>query len=289
MQILTAPAAMQQAALAWRRAGKRIGLVPTMGFLHEGHLSLVRLARQHADAVVLSLFVNPTQFGPAEDFGRYPRAFERDCALCEAAGVDVIFHPEPEAMYPAGHSVFVVEDALSKGLCGGSRPGHFRGVLTVVAKLFNLTQPDVAVFGQKDAQQARVIRQLARDLNFPVAIVLAPIVREPEGLAMSSRNAYLSPAERCDALCLSRALKAARRLYRAGEREAGALRAAAEGELAATPAARIDYVALVDADTLQPVERAERPILLALAAWIGKTRLIDNLGLPDDTLSNLPE
>jgi len=147
----------------------------------------------------------------------------------------------------------------------------------------------VAVFGQKDAQQARVIRQLARDLNFPVAIVLAPIVREPEGLAMSSRNAYLSPAERCDALCLSRALKAARRLYRAGEREAGALRAAAEGELAATPAARIDYVALVDADTLQPVERAERPILLALAAWIGKTRLIDNLGLPDDTLSNLPE
>ncbi|MDP2989327.1 MAG: pantoate--beta-alanine ligase, partial [Kiritimatiellota bacterium] len=274
---------------ALRRAGKRIGLVPTMGFLHEGHLSLIKLARRQADVVIMSIFVNPTQFGPNEDFSRYPRDFERDRALCAAAGVDIIFNPAPEAMYPAGYSVYVEENALSKGLCGASRPGHFRGVLTVVAKLFNLTLPDVAVFGQKDAQQVRLIQQMARDLNFPVTIVLAPIIRESDGLAKSSRNTYLSPAERREALGLQQALKTARRLYREGERDARRIIAAMKAGIEQIPSARVDYIEIVDLDTLLPVQQISAAILVALAVYIGKTRLIDNLTLPEDGLSNLPE
>lgn len=289
MKIITSLEDMQQTALALRRAGKRIGLVPTMGFLHEGHLALVKLARRQADVVVLSIFVNPTQFGPNEDFSRYPRNFERDRAMCEAAGVDIIFNPAPEAMYPAGYSVFVEEHILSKGLCGASRPGHFRGVLTVVAKLFNLTLPDVAVFGQKDAQQARLIQQMAHDLNFPITIVVAPIIREADGLAKSSRNTYLSPAERREALCLQQALKTARRLYREGERDAGRIIAAMKAHIEQVPSARVDYIAIVDRATLQPAPRLDIPVLVALAIYIGQTRLIDNLTLPEDGLSNLPE
>jgi len=288
MNIIASPEDMQKTALALRRAGKRIGLVPTMGFLHEGHLALVKLARRQADVVVLSIFVNPTQFGPNEDFSRYPRDFERDRTLCATAGVDIIFNPAPEAMYPAGYSVYVEENGLSKGLCGASRPGHFRGVLTVVAKLFNLTQADVAVFGQKDAQQVRLIQQMARDLNFPVTIVLAPIIREADGLAMSSRNTYLSPAERREALCLQQALQTARRLYRAGERDARRIIAAMKAGIEPVPAARVDYIAIVDADTLQRVQRIETSVLVALAVYIGKTHLIDNLTLPENGSSNLP-
>jgi len=289
MNVITSLEDMQKTALARRQAGQRIGLVPTMGFLHEGHLSLVKLARRQADVVVLSIFVNPTQFGPNEDFSRYPRNFERDRALCAAAGVDIIFNPAPEAMYPAGYSVYVEETTLSKGLCGASRPGHFRGVLTVVAKLFNLTLPDVAVFGQKDAQQARLIQQMAHDLDFPITIVLAPIIRESDGLAMSSRNTYLSPTERREALCLHQALKTARQLYRKGERDARRIVAAMQALIEPIASARVDYIEIVDRDTLQPASRLDTPVLVALAIYIGKTRLIDNLPLPDTALSNLPE
>jgi len=288
MNIISDPSDMQKKALALRRAGKRIGLVPTMGFLHEGHLSLIKLARHQADVVVLSIFVNPTQFGPHEDFDRYPRNFERDRALCEAAGVDIIFNPEPQAMYPEGYSVYLEENMLARGLCGASRPGHFRGVLTVVAKLFNLALPDAAVFGQKDAQQARLIRQMARDLNFPVTIVVAPIIRESDGLAMSSRNTHLTPAERREALCLQQALQTARRLYREGERDACQIIAAMEAGIGQFPAARVDYIKIVDAETLQPIVTLNAPVLVALAVYIGRTRLIDNLILPEDSLSNLP-
>lgn len=289
MKIITSLEDMQKTALALRRAGKRIGLIPTMGFLHEGHLSLVRLARKQADVVILSIFVNPTQFGPNDDFSRYPRDFERDCAMCQAAGIDIIFNPVPGAMYPNSYSVYVEEHVLSKGLCCTSRPGHFRGVLTVVAKLFNLTLPDVAVFGQKDAQQARLIQQMTRDLNFPTTIVLAPIIREADGLAMSSRNTYLSTAERREALCLQQALKTARRFYRQGERDARRIISAMKAGIAQIPSARVDYIAIVDHDTLQRAPRLDTPVLVALAVYIGKTRLIDNLTLPEDGLSNLPE
>ncbi|MBI2437972.1 MAG: pantoate--beta-alanine ligase [Lentisphaerae bacterium] len=309
MKVITAPLDMQQIALELRQAGKRIGLVPTMGFLHEGHLELVKLARAQSDVVVLSIFVNPTQFGPNEDFKKYPRDFERDRVLCETAGVDIIFNPSPEAMYPAapstslramagrpaGYFVEVEPGFLARGLCGASRPGHFRGVLTVVAKLFNLTLPDVAVFGQKDAQQARLIEQMVRDLNFPIAIVRAPIIRERDGLAMSSRNAYLAAAERRAALCLVQALQTAEKLYREGERTAARITAAMKAGIDSVSAARracqafrMDYIAIVDLDTLQPVEQLAAPVLVALAVYIGKTRLIDNLVLPDDGLSNLP-
>ncbi len=296
MRIITSPDALQATALDLRRAGRSIGLVPTMGCLHAGHLSLVGLARRAPAAsarrgrraVILSLFVNPTQFGPGEDFERYPRTFARDCGLCERAGVDIVFHPSPESMYPGEPTVVVEETAMSRGLCGASRPGHFRGVLTVVAKLFNLALPDVAVFGQKDAQQLRLIQRLARDLNFPVRVIPAPIVREPDGLAMSSRNRYLSPAERRRALCLVRALQLARRLYRGGERDADRITAAMAEAIGGTPAVQIDYVRVVDDATLRPVRRIKNPILVALAVRVGKTRLIDNLRLPDDRLCNLP-
>lgn len=288
MEIINKPVLMQAKARSLQKAGKRIGFVPTMGFLHAGHLSLVQLARRASDVVIVSIFVNPAQFGPNEDFAAYPRDLERDCRLCADEGVDIVFNPNPSEMYPENTSVYVEENGLSRGLCGASRPGHFRGVLTVVAKLFNLTLPDMAVFGQKDAQQARLIRQMTHDLNFPVRIVLGAIVRESDGLAMSSRNKYLSADERASAICLNVALRQARAMYRAGERDAARLVDAMRAVIKPVPCAQIDYIAAVDNDNLQPVQKISRSILLALAVRIGQTRLIDNLTLPDDALANLP-
>lgn len=290
MQIITLPKQMQAAALAWRRAGKKIGFVPTMGFLHAGHMSLARLARQQADVVVFSIFVNPLQFGPNEDYARYPHDLARDRALCRQNGVDVIFHPPAADMYPVKSNLFVDEHDLSGKLCGAFRPGHFRGVLTVVAKLFNIVLPDTAVFGQKDAQQALLIQRLIRDLNFPVKPVIAPIIREPDGLAMSSRNAYLNADERQRAVCLSSALKKARGLYRSGERAGAVLKKAMRAEIMKAAPAAIDYIAIVEIKNLEPVDKLTKAnCLIALAVRIGRTRLIDNLPLPDDRLANLPE
>ncbi len=279
MEVIREPAALQALALDRRARGVRLGLVPTMGFLHEGHASLMRLARRHTDLTLVSLFVNPTQFGPREDLSRYPRDFERDHALCTREGVDVLFAPEASALYPPGYSTYVVEEQLSRGLCGASRPGHFRGVCTVVAKLFHLALPHVAVFGEKDAQQLRVIRRMVRDLDFPVEILAGPTLREPDGLAMSSRNQYLSPDERREALVLRRALDRAEALHAGGEREAGRLRAAMMDILAGAPHAKVDYIELVDDVTLEPVEHLEGAVLVALAVFVGATRLIDNTRL----------
>ncbi len=267
---------MQARSLALRREGRRIGFVPTMGYLHDGHMALVRLARARSDIVVVSIFVNPTQFGPQEDLAKYPRDFERDEALCREAGTDIVFYPEAKDIYLTGHSVYVVEESLSRGLCGATRPGHFRGVATVVAKLFNIVLPDVAVFGEKDGQQLRVIRRMVRDLNFPVEIVAGPTVREPDGLAMSSRNKYLGPEERRQALCLRRALDRAEALTRDGVRETGSIRAAMQQVIAEAPLARVDYIEIVDDATLEPVKTVARPAMAALAVFVGKTRLIDN-------------
>ena len=277
MKIVATVQDMQQAALALRAHGRRIGFVPTMGNLHEGHLSLVRLAKRHADVVVVSLFVNPTQFGPTEDFAAYPRTFEADRAACEAEGVDILFYPSVAEMYPDGASVSLIETSLSRTLCGAARPGHFDGVCTVVAKLFNAVLPHVAVFGEKDAQQLRIIRRLVRDLRFPVEIVSGPTAREPDGLARSSRNQYLTPEQRPQAVCLRRALDEAERLFAAGERDPRKLVAALRALLAKYPAAKIDYVDIVDDETLQPLAGPiARPALLALAVWVGQPRLIDN-------------
>ncbi|OQW95555.1 MAG: pantoate--beta-alanine ligase [Verrucomicrobia bacterium A1] len=276
MKIIRSPAEMQTTALALRRDGRRIGLVPTMGYLHEGHLSLIRIARPHAEVVVVSIFVNPTQFGPNEDLGKYPRDFERDERLCREAGADIVFYPSAADMYPADHSVFVVEERLSRGLCGAARPGHFRGVCTVVAKLFNLVLPDSAVFGEKDGQQLRIIERMVRDLDFSVRIVRGPTVREPDGLAMSSRNVFLAPEERRQALCLRKALDRTEAMHRDGERDAEKVRKALREVIAEAPLARIDYVEIVDDVTLEPVQTLDRPSLVALAVFVGKTRLIDN-------------
>ena len=277
MKIIESASEMQQAALALRAQGRRIGFVPTMGNLHDGHLSLVRIAKQHADVVVVSIFVNPTQFGPNEDFAAYPRTFAADCALCEREGVDLVFFPSVAEMYPAGASVSVTEKSLSRTLCGAARPGHFDGVCTVVAKLFNVVLPHVAVFGEKDAQQLRVIRRMVRDLRFPVEIVSGPTAREPDGLARSSRNQYLTAEQRPQAVCLRRALDEAERRFAAGERDPQKLVAAMRALLAQAPAAKIDYVEIVDDETLQPLSGPiARPALLALAVWVGQPRLIDN-------------
>ena len=276
MDIIRSIEAMQGYAGIQRRAGRRIGFVPTMGCLHAGHLSLVEQARAVSDRVVVSIFVNPIQFLPGEDFAAYPRPVEVDERLCREAGVDVLFYPDPERMYAPDHSVYVEETRLTDGLCGASRPGHFRGVTTVVAKLFNMVQPDVAVFGEKDAQQLRVIRRMVRDLNIPVRVLAGPIVRESDGLAMSSRNRYLSPDERKDALCLRCALDRAEALVREGQRSMPVLREAILAVLGGVPAARVDYVECVDDESLEPVARLERPVLVALAVRIGRTRLIDN-------------
>lgn len=259
-----------------RANGQRLGLVPTMGALHEGHLSLVRVAKARCDTVAVSLFVNPTQFGPNEDLAKYPRPYERDRELLEKEGVAILFAPSAEEMYPKGEATRVVVEGLSERLDGRSRPGHFRGVTTVVSKLFHIIEPDVAFFGQKDGAQSAVIRRMVRDLNFSVEIVICPIVREPDGLAMSSRNAYLNPDERQRALALHRALNRVENEFRAGERNAARLIAAATKVFAPEPQIRLDYFEIVDPDTLDPVEQIERPALVAVAAYVGSTRLIDN-------------
>lgn len=281
MEVIHSICEMQQRAQALRAEGRCIGFVPTMGYLHEGHLSLVRLARVHSDVVVVSIFVNPTQFGPHEDFERYPRDFARDEALCTRENVAVIFYPEVAEMYTSDASTWVIEEKLSQGLCGAARPGHFRGVCTVVAKLFNIVQPHVAVFGEKDGQQLRVIERMVRDLNFPIRIIRGPTVREPDGLAMSSRNAYLSPDERRQAAVIPRALEKARLLVRdAGVRDVATLKRAIQNAIEHAPDARIEYIEIVDDLTLEPVKSVERPCLVAVAVFVGKTRLIDNAILP---------
>ncbi len=262
-----------------RAEGKTIGFVPTMGALHAGHASLIRASRARTDFTVVSIFVNPTQFGPNEDFSRYPRTFDADRELCGAVGADLIFAPSKDEMYPEGFCTWVDVQGLGDHLCGASRPGHFRGVATVVLKLFNIVLPDVAFFGQKDAQQARILQKMAEDLNLLVRVEVVPTVREPDGLAMSSRNRYLDPAQRKNAVVLFRALEKARERVSGGERDAGRIEALLAEEVASTPGARLDYARIVDALTLQPVATIERPALAAMAVFFGTTRLIDNTTL----------
>ncbi len=272
--------ALRRTVAALRRGGKTVALVPTMGALHGAHARLMRRARGLADVVVVSIFVNPVQFGPNEDFARYPRPVRSDLDLCAREGVDVVFLPSARQMYPEGFSTYVSEEVLSVGLCGRIRPGHFRGVGTVVLKLFNLVGPDAAVFGRKDFQQLQVIRKMVSDLNLPVRVVAAPTVREKDGLAVSSRNRYLSPAERREAARIHGALEWARDRVRAGETRARLLQSGVEKRLRAVPGLRrIDYVAVVDARTLGEQTRVRRPAVMALAAWLGRTRLIDNIDL----------
>jgi pantoate--beta-alanine ligase len=285
-ELFTDPALWQARCRADREAGARIVLVPTMGYLHEGHVSLLREARRLADAggrrglAVASIFVNPTQFGPSEDLARYPRDLEGDLAKCAAAGIDRVLAPDDAGkVYDRAHETWVTVERVSQGLCGASRPGHFRGVATVVTKLFNLTVPHVAIFGEKDYQQLAVLRAVVRDLSFGIELVGMPIVREADGLALSSRNAYLSPEERVRALSLSRALFAARDAAAAGERDAGVLRARASQALAGA-GARVDYVEICHPETLAPVARAEPGSVMLVAASVGRTRLIDNVKLP---------
>jgi len=277
LKIFTSISEMRSACHAARSAGERLGFVPTMGALHEGHLSLVRGARTTCDVVAASIFVNPTQFGPKEDLAKYPRSFERDRNLLEREGVELLFAPPVEEMYPAGAVTWVTVEELSNKLDGRSRPGHFRGVTTVVAKLFHIIEPDAAFFGQKDAAQLAIIRHMVRDLNLPVEIVACPIVREPDGLAMSSRNAYLDPQQRKQALTLHRSLEQVRRLTGAGERSAARLAAAGRAEFNPESGVRLDYFEIVDPHTLGPVEDVSAGALVAVAAFVGTTRLIDNV------------
>jgi pantoate--beta-alanine ligase len=268
---------MRAASREARHSGKRLGFVPTMGALHQGHLSLVRAARQATDVVAASIFVNPTQFGPNEDLAKYPRSFERDCELLEKEGVEWLFAPSVEEMYPSGAVTWVLVEELSNKLDGRSRPGHFRGVTTVVSKLFHIVAPDLAFFGQKDAAQAAIIRRMVLDLNLPVEITVCPIVREPDGLAMSSRNAYLDPEQRRRALVLHRSLTRVQELIDQGEVSATVLASHGRKEFAAEPSVRLDYFEVVNPDTLDPIEDISNGALIAVAAYIGSTRLIDNL------------
>ncbi len=279
MKVLDTVGQMRAACFALKREGKRLGFVPTMGALHAGHLSLVRAARQQCQAVAVSIFVNPTQFGPNEDFAKYPRTFERDRQLLEAEKVDLIFAPSVEEMYPPGSKTFVHVEEMSKKLCGKSRPGHFRGVTTVVNKLFNIVEPDLAFFGQKDAAQCAILRRMVCDLAMRVQIAVCPIVRESDGLALSSRNAYLSPTERKQATILHRALMRVQFLADKGERSSEKLIAAAREVFSEEPAVRLDYVEIVDNDTLDPLSDISRGALVAVAAFVGATRLIDNIVL----------
>lgn len=279
MRIVRTVAELRAAVASLRREGKTVALVPTMGCLHAGHLALVDLARREASACVVSIFVNATQFGPKEDFARYPRPFEEDCRLCEGRGVDVVFAPGDD-FYPEGHSTWVEETSVSQGLCGEHRPGHFRGVATVVLKLLNACGPDLAVFGRKDLQQLAVIRRLARDLDVPVRIVAAPTEREPDGLAMSSRNRYLSSDDRSRARVIPDSLRHAQALVAAGERSAPALVAAIRAQLTGEPSLRVQYLEVVDADSLRPVMLIQPGhTVMTLAGFIGETRLIDNVDL----------
>ena len=276
MEIIEDIATMRERCRGLKAEGKRIGFVPTMGYLHEAHASLIREAAKRADAVVISIFVNPTQFGPTEDLERYPRDLERDARIAEKNGVDFIFHPSAEEMYPEGYSTYVSEVKLSQGLCGRSRHGHFRGVATVVLKLFNIVRPDIAVFGEKDYQQLMVIRKMVSDLDLDIEIIGSPTVRDEDGLALSSRNDHLSGEERRQALAISTSLKEARESISRGERSVENVRRTIIEKLETRKDVKIDYVEIVDAITLQPADEITPPTLIAVAAFAGKTRLIDN-------------
>jgi pantoate--beta-alanine ligase len=287
MEIIRDPQAMHGRSRQWRGRGLKVVLVPTMGFFHQGHLGLMEYGRTIGDRLVVSLFVNPTQFGPQEDLAQYPRDLDRDIRLAREAGVDGLFTPEVGAMYPPGYQTFVAVEALSGGLCGASRPGHFRGVATVVLKLLHQVEPQVAVFGEKDYQQLVVVKRMVADLEVPTEIVGRPIVREPDGLAMSSRNTYLNPEERAAALCLYRGIQAAEKLAAAGEKSRDRIVEVVREIITRTPYSRIDYVALVDPATLQEVEAIRGEARLVLAVWINNTRLIDNTLLTETRLCSV--
>lgn len=275
MKIVSTIEEVREQVREWKKEGKTVGFVPTMGYLHEGHASLMDAAGEN-DKVVVSIFVNPMQFGPNEDLASYPRDLEHDAKVCEAHGVDLIFHPTPEEMYGDNFYSYVDMDVLTKELCGLSRPVHFRGVCTVVAKLFNIVTPDKAYFGQKDAQQLAVIKRMVKDLNMPLTIVGCPIIREEDGLAKSSRNTYLSPEERKAALVLSRSIFLGKKMVEQGEKDCRKIKEAMTAEIEKEPLAKIDYVKIVDLSTMQQVETTEHGVLAAIAVYIGKTRLIDN-------------
>lgn len=269
----------QMATLAreWQKQGKKVGLVPTMGYLHQGHLSLAKTARTDCDIVVMSIFVNPTQFGPNEDYASYPRDLLHDQELAAGAGVDYIFAPQPGEMYPNGYSTFVNVDGVTESLCGAKRPGHFRGVATVISKLFHIIQPARAYFGQKDGQQVAVLRRMVKDLNIPVELIAVPIVREADGLALSSRNVYLTPEQRQQAVVLSQGLAKAKALFTAGQRQAAVLLQVVTEQIQTASLAKIDYVQLVDGETMTPISQVEKTAMLAVAVYFGNTRLIDNV------------
>ncbi len=278
--LITRTIAETRAAIAQARAqGKQIGFVPTMGYLHEGHLTLIDIARQHSDFVVVSIFVNPTQFGPTEDFAKYPRDFERDCQLCESRQADLIFAPEVTEMYSEPSLMMFQIEKLADHLCGAVRPRHFNGVVLVVSKLFNIVQPDIALFGQKDAQQLIIIKRLVQDLNFPVSIIAAPTVREPDGLAMSSRNVYLNSEQRTQSTVLYKSLQKAKALIEFGERDAKRIVSEVQKLIATASEAKIDYIEIVRVSDLQPIEKLDGLVLIALAVYFGKARLIDNIVL----------
>jgi len=277
MEVVNSVERMREISRDLRRKAKEVGLVPTMGAFHEGHLSLIREARRRDEVVVVSLFVNPLQFGPSEDYEQYPRDLERDVALASCLGVDFLFAPSAEEIYPQRFDTYVTVEGLSGKLCGISRPGHFRGVTTVVAKLFNLILPRRAYFGQKDAQQAIIVGKMIRDLDWDIELVMLPTVREEDGLAMSSRNLYLSQQERQEATVLYRSLCWAAERIKAGEKEAGGIREGIREMISSMPSARIDYISVVDPETLEEIERIEGKVLVALAVWFGRARLIDNL------------
>ena len=276
MKIEGTIAAVRAQVKAWKKEGLSVGFVPTMGYLHEGHASLIKAARANNDRVAVSIFVNPMQFGPTEDLASYPRDLEKDAALCESLGVDLIFHPEPEEMYHEGFSSFVDMSVLTEELCGLSRPVHFRGVCTVVSKLFNIVQPDRAYFGQKDAQQLAIIKHMVDDLNMDIEIIGCPIIREEDGLAKSSRNTYLSAEERQAALVLSRSIRLGQELCEKGETSAEVVVEKMKEFIGTEPMARIDYVKAVDGLTMQQIKEVKKPMLVAIAVYIGTTRLIDN-------------
>lgn len=277
MKIVDSVSRMSTFTKMLKKEAKTIGFVPTMGYLHEGHLSLARAAKKHTDTAVMSIFVNPIQFGPGEDFDKYPRDLKRDEELARSAGVDCLFYPSAKEIYPRGYATYVTVEGLSAVLCGTSRPGHFKGVTTVVAKLFGIVRPDMAYFGQKDAQQAIIIRKMAEDLNMGVEIRMMPTIREPDGLAMSSRNIYLSKDERADALVLSRSLDLADELVSRGERSAKKIIAAMKDMLEAKPSVRVDYVSIVGTKDLKALDTVGPDTLIAVAAYVAKTRLIDNI------------
>lgn len=283
MLLVTKIPEMRKIVAKWRQAGGKVGLVPTMGYFHRGHLTLMERARAENDYVVVSLFVNPTQFGPGEDFARYPRDLERDRRLAEEAGVDALFHPSAEEMYPGGYQTYVEVTELSQGLCGASRPGHFRGVATVVTKLFNIVTPDRAYFGEKDAQQLRVIKRMVADLNLPVEIRPVPTVREEDGLAMSSRNTYLSPEERRQATALYQSLLWAKERVAEGERDPARFREGMERIIAGYPLVNLEYLEFRDDETLAPLAELKGKVLIAIAARVGTARLIDNITVEVET------